>query len=368
MEQTTREEIIIAGGGIIGLSLGLELQQRGARVTVIDRQLAMKGASWAAGGMLAADDPEHPMDLRPLAQYSRALYPEYLRMVEQLSGHGVPLRTRWTLQQTAGPAASGGWPVDAKEAREWIREWIPGLAGREQDFLLERLRWMEEDSLDPRDLCRALPVAFLAAGGTLVEATSVIAVTATGEGVMVQTEMAQRTAAAFVNCCGAWSGLLHLGGVAVAPVKGQMVAVHLEPERLRCVLRTPAFYAIPRGDGRVAIGATVERAGFDTGVQPERVEGLVRTASEWLPELRDAPVLESWAGLRPGTPDGLPVLGRAAIPHCWQATGHYRNGILLAPGTARLMAQEILGERAEISLEAFRPERAARVAAGEARG
>lgn len=336
----------------MGLSVGLELQHRGLQVRVIERQHAMRGASWAAGGMLAARDPENPPALLPLALRSLELYPEYLRLLEQFSGHQVSFRTRRTLQQLRPGLANMELPPDLED----VKTYIPGLAAPQQHFF-----WLEEDSLDPRDLCRALPAAFLAAGGTLLEATSVIAIKPNGDGVTVQTEMGTMPADEFVNCCGAWAGVPHLGGMPggtpVTPVKGQMVTVRMKPERLRCVLRTPEFYAIPRGDGRVSIGATIEHAGFDQSVQQESIDALLQIAAECLPEVTDAPRLEAWAGLRPGTPDELPIMGPAEFPHCWHATGHYRNGILLAPVTARVIAQQMLGEEPDLPLESFSPAR-----------
>ncbi len=174
-----------------------------------------------------------------------------------------------------------------------------------------------------------------------------------GSRILIRTARERIHASTFVNCCGAWAGEPRLGAVPVEPVKGQMVNVALHPDRLRCVLRTPEFYVIPRGDGRAAIGATIEHAGFDETVEEHRIAALLRIVSNLLPEINDAAHLESWAGLRPGTPDGLPILGAGAVEHCWHATGHYRNGVLLAPVTARVITQAISGEAPDVPLENF---------------
>ncbi len=355
MSRSQSGDVIIAGAGIIGLSLALELQRRGLSVIVLERRRAMRAASWAAGGMLAARDPENPPALLPLSLRSLALYPEYLQRIHAASGHPVPLRTQRTLQQNSRTAASS---VDEVLSREGIfqdaQASIPGLVDTGENFV-----WLNEQSLDPRDLCRALPAAFLAEKGTLLEDTPVLAIENSDSGVLVRTAREQIHANSFVNCCGAWAGEPPLGGLPVEPIKGQAVTVALAPERLSCVLRTPEFYAIPRGDGRVTIGATIEHAGFDEAVEPHRVAALLTTVSRLLPEILEAQHLESWAGLRPGTPDGLPILGpaSAAIANCWHATGHYRNGVLLAPVTARLLAQAILGESPDVPLENFSPSR-----------
>lgn len=342
-------DVAIAGGGTIGLTLALELRQRGLSVAILESGRAMQGASWAAGGMLAAMDPENPLALRPLSLKSIELYPEYLARVRQLSGHSVPLRTRRTLQQDH--AAEGASPGEQATAAE-MRSFVPGMG---PDMLEQegRFFWLQEDSLDPRDLCRALPQAVLAAGATLMENTSVLGVRPADASVSVLGSKGQIEAGMFVNCCGAWAGALHLGAVPVSPVKGQMVTVALAAERLRCVVRMPGTYLIPRGDGRVTIGATVEHAGFDSSVQEDSIQCLVNAASTLLPELQQAPRLESWAGFRPGTPDALPILGPAEALHCWLATGHYRNGILLAPATARCLAQAMMGELPDVALDVF---------------
>lgn len=352
MEQSESSDVVIAGAGIIGLSLALEMLSRGFSVTVVERGRAMRGASWAAGGMLAAHDPENPPALLPLSLHSLQLYPGYLKKIELLSRRKVPLRTDRTLQQGHslfdGSATRSHTPAFLHEAQLDI----PGLVSLPRNFF-----WLLEQSLDPRDLCAALPLACAAAGARLIEETEVLHVESSSAGVAVRVQRGRLHAKTFVNCSGAWAGESSLGALPVEPIKGQMVTVALPVERMRCVLRTPDFYAIPRGDGRVTVGATVERAGFDTNVEEPRISALIETAARLLPELAAAPRIESWAGLRPGTPDGLPILGAAAEKHCWHATGHYRNGVLLAPATARVMAQLITGEQPDVPVDNFSPDR-----------
>ncbi len=351
MSRSSASDVVIAGGGIIGLSVGLELRQRGLSVTVLERHHAMRAASWAAGGMLAARDPENPPTLLPLSLHSLALYPAYLEKVQASSGQLVPLRTGRTLQQGEHLESDDNFAGNDAMLQD-ARRWIPGLANTGKKFI-----WLEEQSLDPRDLCRALPAAFLAEKGVLLEGTTVLAVERSGAGIVVTTPREHIHASTFVNCCGAWAGEPRLGGLPVEPVKGQAVTAAFEADRLRCVLRTPEFYAIPRGDGRVTIGATIEHVGFDEAVEEHRIAALLRIVAKLLPEITGAARLESWAGLRPGTPDGLPILGAGAMEHCWHATGHYRNGVLLAPVTARVIAQSIFGETPDVSLTNFLPSR-----------
>jgi glycine oxidase len=349
-------DVAIAGGGIIGLSLGLELRRRGLSVVVLDRGQAMASASAAAGGMLAVHDPQNPPALLPLSIRSRELYPEYLAHIETLFGKQVPLRTRHTLQHVTPGHVIGPLATPAQ-----LAEFAPGLNLAGHVF-----QWLEEDSLDPHDLCAALPAAFLAAAGTLLEETELLQVESVSGGAILHTSRYPVSAAIFVDCRGAWAGsLTGLSALPVFPVKGQMANLRCPPERLRCVVRAPGIYLIPRGDGRIAIGATLEHADFDQQVEEAAIRQLIHAARHLLPEAEAPDPMETWAGLRPGTPDGLPILGRvegpaegsAAHPHCWQATGHYRDGILLAPVTARVIAQAILAEPTDVPLEPFSPAR-----------
>ena len=341
-------DVAIAGGGIIGLSLGLELQRRGLSVVVVERQQAMSSASWAAGGMLSALDPQNPPELMPLALKSLELYPEFLRRLEELSGKKVPLRTRRAMQYVS--AANGS--AEMVTARE-IAEYAPGLKPNGHIF-----EWLEEDSIDPNDVREALPPAFVAAGGTLLEGTEMLSVESVTGGVFVRTSRGHVSAGLFVNCCGAWAGEgKGLERLPVAPVKGQMGNLRCKPERLKCVVRAPGIYLIPRGDGRVTIGSTIEHAGFDECVEETSIRRMAAAALALLPEAEAPAQMDMWAGLRPGTPDMLPILGKAEKACCWHATGHYRDGILLTPVTAHVMAQAMTGETPDVALEAYAPGR-----------
>lgn len=307
--------------------------------------------------MLAVHDPQNPAGLMPLSLRSWELYPAYLARLEELSGRKVPLRTQRAMQYVAverwaenGARSGAGGLVTAAE----LEEFAPGLDASGHTF-----EWLEEGSIDPNDVREALPAAFLAAGGTLLEETEMLSVESVTGGVVVRTSRKLVSAHMFVNCCGAWAGEPErgLGQLPVAPVKGQMANLRCQPERLRCVVRAPGIYLVPRGDGRVTIGATIEHVGFDETVQEPSVRRMAEAALSLLPEAQAPATMDMWAGLRPGTPDGLPILGSAEAEHCWHATGHYRDGILLAPVTAHVMAQAMLGEQLDVSLDAFAPAR-----------
>ncbi len=357
---------MIAGAGIIGLSLALELSlaNRGLRVIVLERGRAMGESSWAAAGMLAANDPGNPPPLRELARLSLRLYPEYLQTIESLSGRKVPIRTREAIQAVEHGELSSAPLLSPAE----LRRLVPQLNAAGHRFFL-----LAEPSLDPRDLCSALPIAARAAGVDLRENSPVVSVdVGSNQTVVVQTPTNPIAARHFVNCAGAWAGFPALAiaptrPLGVTPRKGQMTTVRLRtPDRLNHVLRTADIYIVPRGEGRLAIGATVEHSGFDKTVEPAAIARLLAAAAELWPPVADAEIIESWAGLRPGTADELPIFGPIGGgqlgPNRWVATGHFRNGILLAPATARLLTQAIRGEvpngesTALINLAPFSPD------------
>jgi glycine oxidase len=348
--------VAIAGGGVIGLACALVLQRRGLQVTVLEAGEAVREASWAAGGMLAVEDPENPAVLLQLSRYSRAVYEPFLQVIEELSGLQVPLRTHETVQVLhAGQTAAAGRMLSSDEAHRLV----PGLGEAEHSYLL-----LEEASLDPRELCTALRAAAIAAGVALREHERVLSIEtkgkAEGKGLLLTTAHSAVRADVCVNCCGAWADSLD-ASAGVAPSKGQMLVI-AQPDgpRLTRVLRSPDVYLIPRGDGRIVIGATVEDAGYSRQVDPAAVSLLRQRAAALWPPAAEASEVESWAGLRPASTDGLPMIGRCehgdATPR-FMAAGHYRNGILLAPGTAHAIADLVCGTTPAIDLASFAPHR-----------
>jgi glycine oxidase len=349
-------DVCIAGAGIIGLSLALELNHRGMAVTVFDRSAPLTEASTAAAGMLAANDPHNPIELQPLADLSLRLYPAFLDRLRVLSGLDVPFQTHTTIQSDIAkpePRRNALDPVALDPVA--LDNLLPGNTLGNRHFYL-----LAEQSLDPRQLATALLAAVQATSIRLLPNTPLLATRSCGETTRVSTSAGTIDTAAFVDCTGAWS---ISGSFSVRPVKGQMLAISLPPSLpLQLVVRTPDIYIVPRTSGphagRAIIGATIEEAGFDKTVYPSDIAHLRSLASKLLPQLANAPQLEAWAGLRPATRDGLPLLGALpGEPGHFLATGHYRDGILLAPATAHVMAQLLSGESPSVNLAPFSPAR-----------
>ena len=327
-------DVVVLGAGLIGLAAALEMVDRGASVTVIERGRILASASTAAAGMLAADDPCNHASLRDLSRLSIQRYPKFLHRIEHLSGSAIPFQTQTTLQYMAGGPA---------------------------------LR-LDENSIDPRQLATALSAAIQATTIHLLENTRVASIEAETSGSKLRLEDGSSlSTGTILFATGAWtaeaSNALVGKPLSVSPRKGQMLRVRISPSHsFQEVHRSERIYIVPRTQGPQAgtavIGATVEEAGFDTTVCGRDLDGLRALAAvllPWLSSAEEAPMVESWAGLRPATPDLLPMLGAGLRAGHFIATGHYRNGILLAPATAVVMADLIEGKPPTVNLSAFSP-------------
>ncbi len=341
----SKRHIIIVGGGIIGLAAALELADEAFQVTLLERGRVMEESSWAAAGMLAVEDPENTPALRELSRLSRALYPAFLARIAALTGQQISFRTDRTLQGRHAAGAGDPHPL------------LPTLRVDRYSFEL-----LPEASLDPRDLCAALPGAAEAAGVQLREDAEVSGWQAHEEEVRVTLKGGETLACSrCILATGAWAGQLAAAEpLPVAPRKGQMIEVTLRSPELPMVIRTPELYLVPRGDGRIVIGATVEHAGFDRSIDRAAGERLWQAAGALWPPILEGRITARWTGLRPGfapgVEDAMPVIGELS-PGVLVATAHFRNGILLAPATARILRQLCIGEPSPIPLAPFAPER-----------
>lgn len=346
-------DTIIVGGGIIGLSLSIALRKRGGTVLVVERGEPGREASYAAGGMLVENGWETPAVLQPLATASARMYPEFAKELEFESGVHVDLRDQGTIVFLSS---------EHPQERQFTVDLSPASLGELEPALGEAKGpavYFEERSVDPKALSAAAWKSAKHHGVDFSSGDEVKGVLVTkGRATGVETKTTTFHAARIVNCAGAWSGQIGPHNFPTRPVKGQMLCL-LMPSRtlLKHVVRSPEAYLIPRSDGRLLVGATVEEAGFDKRTDMETIQSFHRAALDLVPELRNGKILEDWAGLRPGTPDALPILGATATPGYYVATGHFRDGILLAPITAEVMAAVIEGRTPEHDLTPFAPSR-----------
>lgn len=372
------DRCIVVGGGVIGCGVAWELARRGRDVTVVERDRPGRGASWAAAGMLSPlAEAERPGPFLELGLASLDLFPEFAARLRDATGIDVEyrrtgkLRLAFTEAEEQRLAETHQW----YSAQGFEAEWLDGDAVRRLEPELApgirgALRVALDHQVDNRMLARALWLAAEAAGARVVNAASVRTLmtgpapqetraSARVTGVELATgEVIEATSV--VLAAGCWSGLV--AGlprpIPVHPVPGQMLALGPAARRYRHMLMTERCYIVPRSDGRVLVGATVEAPSFLAFPSAAGVHRLLSGALEVSPFLAHLPIAETWAGLRPGTPDGLPILGEDPdVAGLYYATGHYRNGILLAPITAHAIADLVCAGESSVPLAAFRPER-----------
>jgi len=343
-------DVIIVGGGIIGLSLSIALRKRGARVLVVERGEPGREASHAAAGMLVDCAAETPAALQPLAIASARMYPEFVHELQDESGIDADLRDDGTILFLP--------PEHVQEAPKSLlpsplSELEPGLADSKRVAT-----YLRERSVDPRALVSAALKAAKHREVDIASGTEVLSLLiSNGRVGGVSTDKTSYAAPVVVNCAGAWAGQLEPVRIPTRPVKGQMLSIVGVAHGPRHVIRAPEAYLVPRSDGRILIGATVEEAGFDKRTDAATIHGLHQAGMQLFPALREGRMLEAWSGLRPGSPDNLPILGATNIDGYFAATGHFRDGILLTPITAHVMSQLITRQHLEYDISAFSPAR-----------
>lgn len=362
-------DVIVVGGGIIGGAIALRLAQSKLRVAILDRADPGNEASWAAAGMLSpVPDSPSAIPLVPFGRTSLSLYPQFVAEVEEISGHHTGFRQDGAIEVLFSSDAERqlstlvalhrglGLPTEPLPIDE-ARKLEPAL-GREA----AAAAWLPyEGSVCPRPLTSALLEAAKACGVEVISGATVIQIVEeNGQcgGVSVNGEMF--AAAHVVLAAGAFSA--HIQGVKpaipVRPIRGQMICMSGEV-RMHYVLRSERGYVVPRGERKtfqhIVAGSTLEDAGFEKRVTPAGLDRICSAAIELVPALAGAEVIETWSGLRPDTPDHLPLLGPSELPGLTIATGHYRNGILLAPITAKLVGEWITEQRVSMDWQIFSP-------------
>ncbi len=381
LKHSAHPPVAIIGGGAIGLGIGWRLAQAGVTVDVFERGEAGHGASWAAGGMLAAGVETEPseFDLSAFNRASLALWPDFAAELERESGVSVELRREGTLKVALNrdDAAQLRFMYDFQRAQGVTLEWLSSKQTLEREprlnpALSASVFFPGDCQADNRFLVRALKRAFLASGGKLHEHTPVTSVEiASGRVVALRLGDKRHECAVAVLAAGAWSGeiagLPQEARVPVRPVKGQILALKMDPAAplVRHVIWSPQVYLVPRRDGRLIVGGTVEEKGFNGDLTAGGIFALLEGVWRALPGVEDLPIDEMWMGFRPGSRDDAPMLGPSAVEGLVAATGHYRNGILLTPLTADTVSRYILtGEVAE----AIKPFAVSRFAAKTQKG
>ena len=353
---------LIAGGGVIGLLTARALRARGLDVTVVERGSRAREASWAGGGILSPLHPwRFPDAVTALAVRSQPAWAELARTLHERTGIDPEYRSGGMLVIDADdPAEVGAWAerhgvrVTALEC-EAANALVPGLVPpRGHPRLLPDVASIRS----PR-LLRALTALAVGEGVTLRAGVAVTGVaTAGGRVVGLDTTAGRVAGDAVVVCAGAWSARLLAGlGVeppGIRPVRGQMLALGAEPGLVPRIVLTESHYLIPRVDGTVLAGSTVEHAGFDAAPTEAGRAELHAAAVDLLPALARAPVVAHWAGLRPGSDDGVPTIApHPAVDGLWVNAGHFRNGIVTAPASAGLLADLVTGGEPSVAGAAY---------------
>ncbi|MGD2076271.1 MAG: glycine oxidase ThiO [Gammaproteobacteria bacterium] len=357
---------VVIGAGIIGMLTARELMLSGWRVTMLERGRAGSESSWAGGGILSPLYPwRYPDPVNALARWSQQHYAELCRLLEESSG----VDPQWTpsgllIADVEAPPAAIQWAgrfgarlefVDAARARQLeprlgleaaTAAWLPDVAQVRNPRFARALRvTLQKAGVDIRTDCAA--VEWKREGDRIAAVR-----TAAGEEV---------TADRFVVASGAWTaGLLEPTGLSlpIEPVRGQMIVFRGPPGLVSRISLYKGHYVIPRRDGRVLVGSTLEYVGFDKQTTGEALDELKRAALELIPNLGTLPIEHHWAGLRPGSPRGVPIIGpHPEIANLYICAGHFRNGVVLGPASARLLSNQLLEGRPILDPTPYLPEK-----------
>lgn len=350
-------EIIVIGGGAIGLATAIELRLLGAKVTILCKDFK-SAAAHAAAGMLAPQAEQiEPGAMLDLCLASRDLYPEWIGKIESISGVDsgywpcgilAPSYTHSESPRSTPDPLAAKW-LDTRS----IHRYQSGLG----ESVLGGYYYPADGQVDNRALMRSLHVAAQALGANFLDGVEVTNIHYTrGRVRSLETNRGQISAQHYILATGAWSQ--QLLPIPIVPRKGQMLSVVVpnaqrENLPLQRVLFGEEIYIVPRQDGKIIVGATSEDVGFAPHNTLQGVKQLMTSAMRLFPPLQNCPLHETWWGYRPATPDELPILGRSNAANLTLATGHYRNGILLSPITAKLIADLVWNKQADNLLAAF---------------
>jgi glycine oxidase len=374
MKQTSNiADVVIIGGGVIGLAVARELALRGVRdVLLIERNSLGAESSSAAAGMLAPQaEANRPHEFFYLTCRSRDMYPAFASALLEETGIDIELETTGTLylaftdhdadelEQRYEWQKKAGLPIE-RLSGEGARRLEPSIG----EDVRAALKFPLDTQVENRRLISALAAADKRLGVRMETGTDAVSLTVErGRVAGIETSRGFVATEQVVIAGGAWSSLLGASDIAlpdlrIKPVRGQMVCFEANPQICRHVIYSPRGYIVPRRDGRLLAGSTTEHAGFEKRVTAAGVHSILSAALEISPRIASLPMTDSWAGLRPRAADTLPVLGPCAeITGVFYATGHYRNGILLAPVTGELIARAIVDNEFPAALNIFSPDR-----------
>lgn len=360
-------DVLVVGGGIHGCAVALDLARRGRSVVVLEKSVPGAEASGAAAGILGPHlecDAAGPF--LDFCRHSLALYPQWVADLEEASGIDLEFVEcggllvafdEFEAQRLAGRAAlltKLGLPCELLDGGA-VRVREPNLSSG----VIAGLALPQEARVEPRSIVRALAIAARNAGVVFATET-VLGLEPSSPGVRVQTAVANWQTNEVVLAAGAWSSAVPGSGLppaSVKPARGQMALLQFPTPPTTAVVFSERGYVVPRDDGRVLCGSTLEFEGFRKEVTAAGLRSILDLTLELLPGAAQVPITETWAGFRPYTDDHLPLIGAGAYPGLWLATGHYRNGILLAPASASCLAAMICGDTPVVALDAFGADR-----------
>ncbi len=355
-------DYIIIGAGVIGLSTAYELALQGASVTVVERGDAGNESSWAGSGILSVLPPwEYGDQVNALTQWSLALYPEWVERIRSESGFDPEYHVDGMLVMRHNDPK-----YDAAKAQQWcqrygvrmeqvsVRDIVPN-AGLDSEAV-----WLPEvaQARNPR-LLKALRGAAERQGVRIVEQDEVSGFEVqNGRVASLQSKCGKLTAKNYVVTAGAWSSTM-LGDLAlqlkIKPIRGQIQLFRADPGLLGCVIRQNGIYLVPRHDGHILVGSTREDVGFDKSTTPEARALFIERATEILPQLKEAELVRQWSGLRPGSPDNIPAIGRhPQVDNLYINSGHFRYGLTMAPASARLLGNILANRSQPIDINPYR--------------
>lgn len=358
---TTVAAFTIIGGGVIGLSIARALHNRGARrITIIERGTCGREASWAAAGMLAPNaETEAIDDFYRLCSASNALYPQFAAELLEETGIDIELRQTGTLELAFDPA--GAEHLAGKYERQTASNIdVERLSGENvlrlepavsEDVILG-LHYPKDGHVENRKLVTAL-IAYARKNGIEIIENSEVRIE-NGQFRIAGPDLSSRDPEVIILAAGAWSSFIK-PALSVKPIRGQVLEFDGGKGVLSRVIYGAGAYLVPRADGRILVGATSEDVGFVKEVTESGVRDLADAAVRTVPAIADLKMNDAWSGFRPFAPDGLPVIGE--MDGMFVATGHYRNGILLAPVTAELVADKIINGTDSECFRYFSPDR-----------